>query len=382
MFSRNIYIEICDVRKILTIRSLMHYSTQYYKNVLCIRTDNMGDLLMSEPAIRALKETFNCKITALISAGTAEIAQHIDCIDQVIPFQSPWNRENVRPEYVTEIIDIIKARKFDAAIILTVYSQNPLPAALLAFMAGIPVRLAYCRENPYQLLTHWIPDPEPYFTIHHQVARDIKLVKTIGASTSDDQIHLTYAPTEWQRALEKIRAAGCNPEAPWIILHVGVSEDKRMYPVRKWIETSKRLIKGFNLQLLFTGNAAQSELIHKIVKDTGFGAIPLPGVLTMAELIALIDHAPFIISVNTVMVHIAASVNTPVLVLYAMTNPQHTPWKVYCRTLLFHPPKAKRSKNAVVRFVYDRFMKDIPEDATPNNIIKTVFNSFKKFLPQ
>jgi hypothetical protein len=63
----------------------------------------------------------------------------------------------------------ISEKKFDAAVIFTVYSQNPLPTVMLAYLAGIPKRLAYCRENPYQLLTDWVPDQEPYTLIKHQV---------------------------------------------------------------------------------------------------------------------------------------------------------------------------------------------------------------------
>jgi ADP-heptose:LPS heptosyltransferase len=47
------------------------------KNILCLRTDNMGDLLMSAPAIRALKNSFHCKITLLASPMAAEAANFI-----------------------------------------------------------------------------------------------------------------------------------------------------------------------------------------------------------------------------------------------------------------------------------------------------------------
>jgi hypothetical protein len=61
---------------------------------------------------------------------------------------------------------------------------------MLAYLAGIPKRLAYCRENPYQLLTDWVPDQEPYTFIKHQVRRDLDLVAAVGAVTSNDQLQL------------------------------------------------------------------------------------------------------------------------------------------------------------------------------------------------
>ena len=61
---------------------------------------------------------------------------------------------------------------------------------MLAMMAGIPLRLAYSRENPYELLTHWLPDKEPYSFVQHQVKRDLELVASIGAQTPDTQLSL------------------------------------------------------------------------------------------------------------------------------------------------------------------------------------------------
>src|ERR1700710_732890 len=95
------------------------------KNILCIRPDNMGDLLMSSPAITALKETFNAKITVLISSMAKDIVKHITCIDDAIVYDLPWIKKNNQSNTAdfNNIIQEIKNRKFDAAIIFTVYSQ-------------------------------------------------------------------------------------------------------------------------------------------------------------------------------------------------------------------------------------------------------------------
>lgn len=50
------------------------------KNILCIRPDNMGDLIMSAPAIRALKESFGCTITLLTSSMAAGIVPFLSLI--------------------------------------------------------------------------------------------------------------------------------------------------------------------------------------------------------------------------------------------------------------------------------------------------------------
>lgn len=124
------------------------------ENILCIRLDTIGDVLMTTPAIRALKEShLRRRITLLTSSAGAVTALLVPEIDQVIVYDAPWlkataPRIDSHPEY--EMADQLRSLQFDAAVIFTVYSQNPLPSAFLCYMADIPLRLAHCHENPYQ----------------------------------------------------------------------------------------------------------------------------------------------------------------------------------------------------------------------------------------
>ena len=230
-----------------------------FKNILCIRADNMGDLLMSSPAIRALKETFNSRITLLTSPMAAGLAPYLKEIDEVISYDIPW----VKAAYSADknqffsIVSELKSRNFDAAVIFTVYSQNPLPGAMLAYLADIPVRAAYCRENPYQLLTHWVPDEEPYTFIRHQVKRDLDLAASLGASTQDEKIRMEITDEHWPALQDKLSSLGINVQKPWLLLHPGVSEKKREYPPELWVETAKQLSGDF--QLLFTGGKSEKK---------------------------------------------------------------------------------------------------------------------------
>jgi ADP-heptose:LPS heptosyltransferase len=173
------------------------YKKNRYKNILCIRADNMGDIVMSGPALRALKATFHCRLTLLTSQMGSLVTPFIPEIDATIITDLPWVKTNSQPPAAAcqDLIDILRRQQFDLAVIFTVYSQNPLPSALLCFLADIPERLAYCRENPYHLLTKWIPDQEPYTLIRHQVERDLHLVASIGARTTDDRLRLTFSAT-------------------------------------------------------------------------------------------------------------------------------------------------------------------------------------------
>ncbi|MDB4902365.1 MAG: glycosyl transferase family 9 [Mucilaginibacter sp.] len=354
------------------------------KNILCIRPDNMGDLIMSGPAIRALKETFGARITVLTSSMAAGIAKSMPEIDDIIVFDLPWvkTQEIEDTSAINQIVEELKLRKFDAAVIFTVYSQNPLPTAMLAYLAGIPKRLAYCRENPYQLLTDWVPDKEPYSFIRHQVKRDLDLIATINATTYNKHLLLNKNENLWPSIEEKLAGIGVDTSKQWIILHAGVSETKREYPINKWIEAGKKLIEEFDYQLIFTGSAKEKPLTDHLQSSIPFGSFSAGGLFSLDELILLISKSPLIISVNTGTIHIAAAVGTPVIVLYALTNPQHTPWGVPCKVLPFKVQDILQSKNEVIRFINNSLFNKPVEMPSATDILEASRELLKQASPE
>lgn len=342
------------------------------KNLLCVRLDNMGDLLMSNPAIRALKKTFSCRITMLTSPRARGIADFMPEIDDTIVYEVPWVKTNAHTDEdsIAEIVTVLKERKFDAVVIFTVFSQNPLPVALITYMSKIPLRLAYCRENPYQLLTDWIPEKEPYTFIRHQVQRDLELVRAVGATIDDDSICISSSQNALESLHTKLSAAEIDLKKPWLVLHAGVSEKKREYPLNLWIAAAAMIVEQLGYQIILTGTESEKQLTDKIKEGAGQGVYSLAGVFNLGEFILLIRQSPVIVSVNTAAIHIAAAVQTPVVVLYALTNPQHTPWKVLSKVLLFDVPAELRSKNEVLQFVRDDYFSEDTPMVTPEEITK------------
>lgn len=331
----------------------MQQCEREFRNILCIRADNMGDVIMSGPAIRALKASFHARITLLTSKMGSLAAPHLPEIDDLITADVPWVKTGhlPTPGECFALLETIKSRKFDLAVIFTVYSQSALPAAMLSYLAGIPRRLAYCRENPYNLLTDWAPDKEPYTEIVHQVERDLFLVERIGARASDDRLHITYSQAARKSALHKAGVLGLDVRRPWILLHPGVSDKKREYPVQRWVEAAQLLYRELGMQLVITGSGKEAAPAEEIRKGASFPVYSLAGELSVDEFIAFISESALVISVNTSTAHIAAALGTPLIVLYARTNPQHTPWKACAEVLPFSIDGGQASRNEVIRWV-------------------------------
>ena len=93
---------------------------------------------------------------------------------------------------------------------------------------------------------------------------------------------------------------------------------------------------------------------------------------SVEELIAAIDTAQLLISVNTATAHIAAALQKPVIVLYALTNPQHTPWLTPNKVLYFSVKESLKSKNEIVRYVSEKVMKQNVPYPTPDEVIEAI----------
>ncbi|HEV2609401.1 MAG TPA: glycosyltransferase family 9 protein, partial [Noviherbaspirillum sp.] len=306
-------------------------------NLLCIRLDYLGDVLMMTPAIRALKRSRpGRRITLMTSPGGAAVARYIADVDAVISYPAPWLKSSSPhpPDVDLAMARTLRAGGFDGAVIFTTYSQSALPAAMLCYLAGIPLRLAHCRENPYQLLTDWIPDPEPHLQVRHEVRRQLDLVEKAGCRTEDERLSMQIPPDDLAAVCHRLESLGIDGDRPWIVLHPGATAPSRRYPPQRWREVAQLLAERLACPLVFTGSQQESMLVDEI-RDGIPLAISLAGKLGLGELAALISMAPVLVANNTGPAHIGAAVGTPVVDLYALTNPQHTPWQVPSR-VLFH----------------------------------------------
>ena len=309
--------------------------------ILCIRLDGLGDVLMTSPALTAIKETHpNSHLALLTSSAGAAVAKLIPCIDEVLVYDAPWlkataKRENSQPDLAW--IAKLRDRQFNAAIIFTVYSQNPLPSAMMAYLADIPLRLAHCRENPYQLLTHHIPESEPQVTIRHEAQRQLDLVASIGCTTTNPQLRISFSETDRKKIEQHLQTTMLSKRSPWIVIHPGASAASRRYPAEQFVQAANLLIEQ-GITPIFTGITSEIPLVESIRSKLKGRSHSLAGQIDLPEMAALLSSAPLLLSNNTGPVHIAAATRTPTVVLYALTNIQHTPWRVPNRVLYHDVP--------------------------------------------
>lgn len=315
---------------------------RHVHRLLVVRLDNLGDVLLQTPAFRALRCALpHATITLLASPVGAQVGRMNPDLDDVIvydaPWVDPWGKLPHDPEREQAMIRQIAAHKFDAAIIFTSFRQSALPAAMLCYLAGIPLRAAASVDGSGSLLTTRHKHPE---RLMHEVERSLGLIAALGVAPAELELVLEV-PDDGQWTMDG-RITSTNRRLSstvhhLIVLHPGCSMPARTYPWQQYAEIADLLVERLDATVVLTGGPDEAELVHRVRNQMRHEAAVSAGELSFHEFCALIQRADLMITNNTGPMHIAAALQTPVVALFALTNPpeQWGPWRVPHR-ILFH----------------------------------------------
>jgi ADP-heptose:LPS heptosyltransferase len=288
------------------------------RNLLAVRLDNAGDVVMLGPALRAIKSTSpECQITLLASPAGAKAAPLLPWIDSVLVWRSIWQDLGQLPfdrARENELIQLIAERAFDAAVIFSSFSQTPHVAAYVCYLAGIPLRAGESKEfGGATLSTELRGTPD----VTHQVDRNLHLVRALGFSEVDLALEIAIPDASREEVARRLWDVGISPEQPLVILHPGASAAARRYPAERF-QLVVELLRARGWPLVVIGSERERDLLEVVVADND--AIPVFTDLSMQEFAALVARAAAVICGNTLPMHLADATRTPVVALYSGTD--------------------------------------------------------------
>ncbi|PSM47832.1 glycosyltransferase family 9 protein [Chroococcidiopsis sp. CCALA 051] len=302
------------------------------RNILVMRLDNIGDVIMTSPVLRTIKENLpTAKLTLMASPAGALTQPLLPWVDEVLSWRVLWQdlgRLDFDPAREWKLIETLNQRQFDAAIILTSFSQSPYPAALVCYLAGIGLRLGESKESGQGILTHWV-DPLPDEI--HQVERNLRLIEAVGFKVRDRRLCLHVPQT--------ITAAIPNS---YILLNPWTTCQSRNYDDCRFATAARQLSQMTSLPIVVTGTNKDRDRARPLLDILG-DAIDLIGATSLAEFAALIANARLVLTNNTSTMHIADATNTPSVILFAGTElesqwqPCYAPVKLLRRPTVCSP---------------------------------------------
>jgi ADP-heptose:LPS heptosyltransferase len=286
-------------------------------NVVAVRQDNNGDVLLMGPALRALAARA-ARLSLVCGPSGYAAASALPGVDDVLVFEAGWIEANphaVDRAVTTAFVERIARLRIDDAVIFTSFHQSALPMALLLRMAGVARISAISEDYSGALLDvrhRNIPDDL------HEVERALTLARAAG-----------YELPPHDEGRLAMRVAERNPVAhlaPYAVVHPGAT-----VPARAWDPRSNRdLVAALTARgetVVVTGGASERELCAYVAGDRATNLAGQTDFVTLARVIA---DAEALIVGNTGAAHVAAAVGTPVVSLFAPTIPaaRFRPWMV------------------------------------------------------
>jgi heptosyltransferase-2 len=281
------------------------------RHVLIARTDHLGDMLLTLPAVQALKGAFpECRVTVLASAANAEAARHHPDVDAVVI--DPLEAKGSRLRGVRGLVRQVRGLGCDAAVVV-----HPTPRLALAlWLARVPIRVgtAYRAYSPlFNRRVHQHRRRPPW---KHEAAYNLDLLHPLGVRAAG------IAPVTWRvdaeesAAVDRLLDSVGLSRADIVAIHPGNAGSALNWPPAQYADLGRRLVADHR-RVVITGSDGERRLTAGVAAAVGAGAIDLGGKLTLPQLAALFARCTLYIGSATGPTHLAAAVGVPVVALYS-----------------------------------------------------------------
>ena len=286
--------------------------------ILVMRPDNRGDVLMTGPALRALREARpDAELVLLASPAGAEAAALLPWVDRVETARVPWQDVSRRrppdPARDLALVERLRSLAADAALVLTSFSQTAWPAGYAAYLAGIPVRAGHADDFGGAILSHPVPGPAPV----HQVDRNLHLLRALGVPVADRSLGIRVPPEAAARAGRLLADAGVR-EPPVLVLP-GASAPARRYAPGRLGRAARSVGERTGRPVVVVGGEPEAPLASAVLA-TCPGARSLVGRTSIPDLAALIERSAVVLVNNSLGLHLADALRVPVVAAYSGTD--------------------------------------------------------------
>jgi lipopolysaccharide heptosyltransferase II len=275
-----------------------------YKRILITRMKFIGDIVLTTPAIRAVREACpDAYIAYMGDARAVSLLEHTPYLNEIIPFDfsRPTWREQPR------VAALLWRRKFDLAIDLF---GNPR-SALLTFLSGARTRVGLDRPGRGRLYTVRVRDdgtPKNAIEFHMQFLRAVG----IAARPLPTAIYITSDERAEARRLLQQAAPG---DGPVVGLHPGATWPAKMWLAENFAGLASMLHKRLSARVVLTAGPGDGEVIRQVQYAAG-SPLPLFADVPLRTLAALLSECTAYVANDSGPMHVAAAVGTPTIGIF------------------------------------------------------------------
>ncbi len=272
------------------------------ENLLIVRTDRIGDVILSLPLAGIIKKYYpECKVTFLVRDYTKELVENHPYIDEVLILNETDGKVNLK-----ENISAIKQFNFDSSIIV----YPTLSTSLVVFLSGIKYRVGTGYRWYSFLFNEKIYEHRKYAE-KHELEFNVNLLKKFNIvediTPSNVKFDIPINPDSDKKVNEILHKNNIDDKKPIIIIHPGSLGSSVDLPIGKFKELIELITSKTNFQIILTGSKNERKLCEGLVINERVKNFA--GEFSLSELICLINKAEIFISNSTGPIHISAALN-------------------------------------------------------------------------
>ncbi|RMD51206.1 MAG: glycosyltransferase family 9 protein [Ignavibacteria bacterium] len=277
-------------------------------NILIVRTDRIGDVVLSLPLAAEIKKHYpDSKISFLVREYTSALLDSHPYVDDVILL--PMNENKIDKK---KIINELRNKNFDYGIV--VYPTFEI--AWILFRAGIKYRIGTGYRLYSFLFNKKIYEHRKSGHLH-ELEYNLNLLKLLGIEHQINKSNVSFnihVDDNSKRKVDDFLSKNqYSKELPTVIVHPGSGGSAVDWPFSHFKELIDLLAQRLSINLIITGSESEKEMCEKLMNDK---TINTAGEFNLSELIALIDNADVLIANSTGPIHIASGLGKHVIGFY------------------------------------------------------------------
>ncbi len=294
-----------------------------YQNILIVRTDRIGDVILTTPAIETVHRNFpQARITVLVSALTRDLIEGNPCVNEVLIDDRLGKHKGVGGFW--RLVGELKRRRFDLAIVVHTKKRTNL----LCFWAGILERAGYRDKNFGFLLTKGFPD-ERHFGKKHESEYCLDLLRTMGLKVERPSMFLPLQPEAERWVQGWFNENDLSPSSKLVAVHPGASDPTKCWPIQSFAHLIDQLVGQHRCSVILCGGKETVTLAQTIRSQSTQPFLDMTGKTTIAQTASLLKKCRLLVSNDSGPVHVAAAAGIYVISLFLRNQPGINPerWK-------------------------------------------------------
>ncbi|HEY3119414.1 MAG TPA: glycosyltransferase family 9 protein [Vicinamibacteria bacterium] len=286
------------------------------RDVLVLRLDRIGDVLMSLPALADLRAALPAaRIRLAVGAWSAEAARGAP-VDEVLVWSAPWvQRASEGGDGVMSLARKARALR-TAPPDLAIDLQGDLRASVLMALTGARERVGYANTGGAWLLTRVVPlDESLSWVEQNRAAMALAVGRSVTGRTAP-----VVTEAERAEARRLLAEAGVDSRRPLVGIHPSGGRAIKQWPIERWATVGARLQDEFGASVVLTGSAADRPLTDRVARGLR-QPVDLAGRLSVRQTMAVIAELDLFLSPDTGPMHMACAAGTPSVSVFGPSDP-------------------------------------------------------------